>query len=146
MDNSTMTAGAGGDLMTKNGEPRRKSKGPKVNIQIEGVGNVIGDGNTVSMTGPTNVAIGATVADFTALLAQLREGLLAAKLDEKVRKSVENDLEAIQAEARDSNPSLPVVEGKLKSVESIVTSTIGIGTTLAPIVQKLLELGQHLFK
>ena len=71
---------------------------------------------------------------------------LAAKLDEKARKAVENDIEAIQAEAKDANPSLPVVEGKLKSVESIVTRAIGIGSTLAPIVQKLLELGQHLFK
>jgi hypothetical protein len=122
------------------------SKSGDVSIRIKGTGNVIGDRNRVSVVGPSNVVTGATVAEFTALLAQLREGLMAAKLDEKARKAVENDIEAVQAEANHANPSLPVVEGKLESVESIVTRTIGIGTTLAPVVQKLMELGQHLFK
>jgi hypothetical protein len=139
--------GRDGGLMTKKKKkPTKKSKGTKVNIQLQGVGNVVGHGNKVSVVGPTNVVMGAPVAEFTALLAQLREGLMAAKLDEKARKAVENDIEAIQAEAKHANPSLPVVEGKLKSVESIVTRTVGIGTTLAPIVQKFMELGQHLFK
>jgi hypothetical protein len=61
-------------------------------------------------------------------------GLLPAKLDEKARKAVENDIEAIHAEAKDADPSWPVVEGKLKSVESTVTRAIGIGSTLGPVV------------
>lgn len=101
-------------MSKKKKKPKGKSKGVKVSIHIEGAGNIVGDRNKVSVAGPTNVVMGATVAEFTALLAQLREGLLAAKLDEKARKAVENDIEAIQAEAKDANPSLPVVEGKLK--------------------------------
>jgi pheromone shutdown protein TraB len=133
--------------MAKKKKKRKgKSKGVKVSIHIEGAGNVVGDRNRVSVASPSSVVVGATAAEFTALLARLREGLLAAKLDEKARKAVESDIGAIQAEAKDANPSLPVVEGKLKSVESIVTRAIGIGSTLAPVVQKLLELGHQLFK
>ncbi len=92
---------------------------------------------------------GATLKEFTDLLAQLRVGLEAAGLDEKIQKVVESDLSGIESEVSDPNPSLPVIESRLSSIQSLLQKAAGAGAAaigLVEIVQRGLEMAQQLFK
>jgi hypothetical protein len=116
---------------------------------ITGDGNAVGNNNSVSVTKTKAVAHGATLNEFTALLSQLREELLRASFDDRVRQVVEADVKVIEAETSVDQPNLPLIESKLKGIESLAKSTAGIGTaamTLVPIVQKAVEYAQVLFR
>jgi hypothetical protein len=123
-----------------------KKRSAKVEIRVKGDANILGDGSTSVVLKGSTISKGATMTEFTALLAKLRESLPAAPLDEKTRGAIAADIQSVESEAQGAKPSLPVIEGKLKSVESIVTRTLGIGSALAPIVQRPVELGQGLSK
>jgi hypothetical protein len=74
--------------------------------------------------------------------------LLEADLDDKIRRSIETDIQAVEAEAKDSKPSLPIIESKLKGVESIIERGGGTGTAtpaLTPLIRKAIELAGRLF-
>ena len=113
-----------------------------------GDGNVIGSGNTVNVRKTTAVTEGATLPKFTALLAQLRAGLLTSNFDGKVCKVLLADVAAIEAEAQDAKPSLPIIETKLKSIETITKSAESIDLAvgkLSPLITQAIEFAQHLF-
>jgi hypothetical protein len=98
----------------------------------------------------TNTLIqGATLDELSQLLAQFRELLPSANLNEKTSKVINADLQIIEAETKDTQPSLPIIESKLKSIASIVKSMVEVGTattTLLPLLQKAADLAQVLFK
>jgi hypothetical protein len=116
---------------------------------ITGDGNAVGNNNSVSVTKTNAVTHGATLSEFTALLSQLREELLRASFDDRVRQVINADVKVIEAETNVDQPNLPLIESKLKGIESLAKSTVGIGTvamTLVPIVQKVVEYAQVLFR
>lgn len=117
-------------------------------IRIRGDGNVIGDDNTVSVTKTKTVTQGATPDDFVALMAQMRELLRTTNLNEDDRDTVETNLKTAQKEAKKDKPRLPLIESSLKSIESLVKSTEGIGSAAAkllPMIPQAVELARQLF-
>jgi hypothetical protein len=86
---------------------------------------------------------------LTGLLAELRAGLEAPRLEAKIQRSIESDLTAVEVEAKDSQPSLPVIEAKLISIQALLQKTASTGSaalSLVEIVQKILALANQLFK
>jgi hypothetical protein len=111
-----------------------------------GGGAFVGRDQTITTT--TTTTQGATLEQFTALLAQLRDGLDAAGLDTKIQKVIESDLTGVENEASDPNPSRPVIESKLQSMLSLLQNTARTGAVaigLVEIVQRGMEMAQKLF-
>jgi uncharacterized caspase-like protein len=109
-----------------------------------GGGTFVGRDQTITTT-----TQGATLEQFTELLNQLRQGLDSAALDSKIKNVVESDLSGIESEASDPNPSLPVIESRLNSIQSLLQKAAGAGAAaigLVEIVQRGLEMAQQLFK
>ena len=111
-----------------------------------GGGTFIGRDQTITTN--TTISQGATLEQFTTLLAQLRDGLDAAGLDTKIQKVIESDLTGVESEASDSNPSRPVIESKLQSMQSLLQNAARTGTAaigLVEIIQRGMEMAQKLF-
>jgi hypothetical protein len=111
-----------------------------------GGGAFVGRDQTITTT--TTTTQGATLEQFTTLLAQLRDGLDAAGLDTKIQKVIESDLTGVENEASDPNPSRPVIESKLQSMLSLLQNTARTGAAaigLVEIVQRGMEMAQKLF-
>jgi len=120
-------------------------KGP---ISITGDGNVLGNQNTVSVN-KTTVTSGATVADFTSLLAELRATLGSAGLDAKAERIIKADLDVVEGEVTDAKPDKSIVEAKLASIAAIAKNAAAIATasgTLLPLIHKAIEMAPTVFK
>ena len=116
-------------------------------INMTGDGNVVGNQNTVSVN-KTIVTSGATVADFTALLAQMRAALDGAELDDDTRQVVAGDLDVVEGQIVKEKPSKSIVEAKLASMASMAKNAAAIGaaaTGLVPLIQKAIDMAHHLF-
>lgn len=116
-------------------------------LHVKGDGNAFGMNNTTNVS-KTTVTQGATLEEFTALLTQIRETLATTQIDEKVRRAILADVEVVEAETKDSQPSLPIIESKLNSIASIAKTVAGIGAAAAallPLVQKAIEYAPLLF-
>jgi hypothetical protein len=97
----------------------------------------------------TTVSQGATLEEFTALLAQLRAGLPATGLEPKIQQAIGGEVASLEAEAGDPQPSLPLIETRLKGIQSLLKSAAGAGAAaigMAQIVQQALELARQLFR
>lgn len=116
-------------------------------LHVKGDGNAFGTNNTTNVS-KTTVSQGVTLEEFTTLLAQIKETLTAAPIDDKVRRAILADVEVVEAETKDSQPSLPIIESKLNSIASIAKTAAGIGAaaaSLLPLVQKAIEYAPLLF-
>jgi len=121
-------------------------------------GNKIDRGTSLSGRGsagrgPNDIAVPThplpTLDQFTNLLAKLHAGLGATGLAEKIQKSIVSDVTTVEVEAKDSQPSLPVIEAKLTSIQVLLQNTADVGPaalSLIEIVQKSLALARQLFK
>jgi len=90
-----------------------------------------------------------SLSQFTGLLAELRAGLETAGLEAKILNSIESDVTNIEVEAKDAQPSLPVIEAKLTGIRALLQKTAGVGPaalSLVEIVQISLALAHQLFK
>jgi hypothetical protein len=117
-------------------------------LSISGDANIIGSHNYSRVTKTNAASEPATIGEFNQLLRQLREELLKADLDDKMRRSIDADLQAVEAEAQDTKPSLPIIEGKLQGVESIIERGGGTGSSsrsLTPSIRKAIEWAGRLF-
>jgi hypothetical protein len=86
-----------------------------------------------------------TVNDFLLLLKQLQTDMSVMVLDVRTYRTITFELSAVAAEAADNAPSLAIIEGKLKSVESIFASKAQLRSA-APRIQRLISLAQQLFR
>ena len=116
-----------------------------------GGGAFVGRDQTITTT--TTVSQGASLGQFTALLAQLRAGLPDAGLEPKIQQAIEGEVASLQAEAGDSQPSLPLIETRLKGIQSMLKSAAGAGAAanataigMVQVVQQALELARQLFR
>jgi len=117
-------------------------------ISITGDGNAVGNSNTISVN-KTSVTSGALVADFAALLGQLRGALDAAELDPKTRRIVQADLDVVEGEVADEKPSGSIILAKLKSIADVAKNATAIGTAGAavwPHLHQAIQMAQGLFK
>ena len=89
-----------------------------------------------------------TLGQFIALLQQLRIDIQTAGLPDKVRRSVEIDLEIAEAEARDAEPSQSVILTRLQSLRAVLENAAGAGgavLSLAELSRRLVELAGQIF-
>jgi len=131
------------------------------------IGEVHGDvidargaqGTIIRPTGPVEQVFGNKITlpisqvpainQFTSLLVELRADLKAAGLEAKIQNLIEADVTTLEAEAKDPQPSLPVIETKLTGIQALLQKSGGVGPTvlsLIEIVEKSLVLARQLFK
>ena len=116
-------------------------------INITGDANVVGNQNMVSVS-KTTVTSGATMADFTGLLAEVRAALESAELGEKTTRLVKADLDVVEAEVTETKPDKSIVEAKLASMAAMAKNAAAIATaggTLLPLIHKAIEMAHGLF-
>ena len=116
-------------------------------INITGDGNAVGNQNTISVN-KTTVTSGATMAEFTDLLTELRAALDGAGLDDDTREVVAGDLDVVEGQIVKEKPSKSIVEVKLASMAAMAKNAAAIGaaaTGLVPLIQKAIEMAHHLF-
>ncbi len=114
------------------------------NVNVQG-GDFIGR-DRISNAHSSSQAL--TSEDFLVLLEQIQAELSAVLLDGKARTMVEHEIDSIKEEARDEQPSLPLIEARLNSIQSVIQKTAGIATAtvgLAQVVQRAIQLAQSLF-
>ena len=111
------------------------------------VEQVFGDKIGAELTVPTPPL--PTQNQFKKLLAELRTDLKTAGLEAKIQKSIAADITVVEQEARDPQPSLPMIEAKLAGIQALLQKTAGVGPTALALVEKVeksLVLAQQLFK
>ena len=116
-------------------------------INITGDANIVGNQNTVSVN-KTPLTSGATMAEFTALLAELRAALEGADLDAKTARIVKADLDVVEGEVTEEKPDKSIVEAKLASIAAMAKNAAAIATaggTLMPLIHKAIEMAHELF-
>jgi hypothetical protein len=117
-------------------------------FNITGDGNIIGQNNYSRVTKAAPTGERRTPDEFGELLEQLREELRKVHMDDKTRRSIEADIMAVETEAQDSQPSLLIIEAKLKGIESIINRVEAAGTVtkaLTPMIRKSIESAGRLF-
>jgi uncharacterized caspase-like protein len=85
---------------------------------------------------------------FNELLVEIRNRLAKLDLDEPTQMSIENDIAFTETNANSGKPSLPVIENKLKGVQSLLKTTAGTGASvlgLVEIIQRGIEMAEKLF-
>ena len=115
---------------------------------IKGDGNVFGSGNTVNVTKTTITQQGATLNEFAALIAQMRELLQFSGLGDDDRETVETNLKTIEREAEKEKPRLRLIESALSSIKSLIESTESIGSAAAklmPMLSQAADFARQLF-
>jgi hypothetical protein len=115
-------------------------------INQTGDSNVVGSGNTVNIS---KTSSGATLAEFTQLIAQLRRQIEQAPLDGDTCQEALDDLQKVEAQVANPQPKSAIIQSKLKSVETLLASAVAIGTasqSLASMLQKAIEWAGYLFR
>ncbi len=72
---------------------------------MTGDANIVGDRNTSVVLKGSTTSKGATMTEFAALLAKLRESLPAAPLDEKTRGAIAADFRLSKVRRRAPSPA-----------------------------------------
>ena len=82
------------------------------------------------------------------LMQELRIDIQTGGLPDKVRRSVEIDLEMAEAEARDAEPSQSVILTRLQSLRAVLENAAGAGgaaLALAELARRAVELAGQIF-
>ncbi len=106
-------------------------------------GDFVGRDKTLAQT-----TTGATLAEFTQLLAQLRDEVEKSNLDEEDTEAVKTDLNLVEQMAAKEQPKGSSILNRLNSVKDVVEAATGLGTAsanLAPVVHKLFDFARQLF-
>ena len=116
------------------------------------VGNISGvSGGTIQIVGGnviTTTSQGVSLQEFTNLLAEIQRLLPQAKLDEDTAQAVTSDLQTVQSQAAKEKPAKALILSKLKGTAELIGAASGVATavqSLAPLLQKAMELAQKLF-
>jgi hypothetical protein len=116
-------------------------------VTIIGDGNVVGDRSQATVIKQANQ--GATVAEFTRLLAELRGLLPQVGLDAETAEVVDADVKVVEQQAARPKPNRAIIVSKLESVTKLLTAAAGAATAgekLLPLAQKAVEWAGQLFR
>jgi len=105
-------------------------------------------GRDQTITTETTINQNFTLDQFNELLLELRNGLAKLELEEPIQSSIESDIASAETAANSSQPSLPVIESRLKGIQSLLESTAGTGAAvigMVEIIQRGLEVARNLF-
>jgi hypothetical protein len=114
---------------------------------ITGHNNIVGHHNYTAVTKGNDNSNNATPEELSSLLSHLRKDLSTANVDDKTRKFVNTDLQAVEDEVMDPRPSLPIIETRLNAIQSMVKSVAHADspTEAETMIQKAIELSRRLF-
>jgi uncharacterized caspase-like protein len=127
------------------------------NIDTGGGAFIRGDVNTgggafvgrdQTITSETTINQDFTLDQFNEVLQELRNGLAKLALEEPIQSSIESDIASAEITANSPQPSLPVIETRLKGIQSLLETTAGTGAAvigMVEIIQRGLEMAQALF-
>jgi hypothetical protein len=112
-------------------------------VVVTGDGNVVGDHSSATVIKQANQ--GATLDEFRALLAELRQELAQAGLDADTAEVVDADVRTVEEQAAKPQPKGAIILSKLKGVAEVIGGATGVLTATggaASAAQKLLPLAQ----
>jgi len=116
-------------------------------ISITGDGNVIGDHSRSTVIKQTTQ--GASVEEFRRLIAELKQGLAQAGLDEDTSAAVAADVRTVEEQVAKPQPRGAIIVSKLKSITEMLTAVAGTAAAagkLLPLAQKAVEWAGQLFR
>ncbi len=114
---------------------------------ITGDGNVIGDHSQATVIKQANQ--GATVAEFSALLAQMRALLPQAGLDADTAEAVAADVKVVAQQAARPKPNPALIAAKLEGITKLLaaaTGTAGAVEKLLPLARQAVQWAAQLFR
>jgi len=82
---------------------------------------------------------GVSLAEFSALLAELRAALPAAGLDPDVAEIIDADVQVVETQAAKPEPSAAIIVSKLEGIAKVLAAAGGV----AVAAQKLLPMAQQ---
>ncbi|MEI2690764.1 MAG: hypothetical protein V9H69_14055 [Anaerolineae bacterium] len=110
-----------------------------------GGGSFVGRDQTIHQVSATQ---GVSLAEFSALLAELRAALPAAGLDPDTAEIIDADVQVIEQQAAKPQPSAAVITSKLEGMAKVLAAAGGVAVAaqkLLPMVQQALEWARPLF-
>jgi hypothetical protein len=116
-------------------------------ISITGDGNVIGDHSRSTVVKRTTQ--GASLEEFSRLIAELKSELAQGGLDEDTAAAVEADVRTVEEQAAKPQPRGAIIVSKLKSITEMLTAVAGTAAAagkLLPLAQKAAEWAGQLFR
>src|SRR5262249_40936321 len=96
----------------------------------------------------TRTTTGATLAEFSQLLAQLRAELEHSNLDDVDAEAVRSDLRLVEQMSVKPQAKGVSIVSRLDGIKNIIESAANIGAAsvkLAPMVERLAEVARQLF-
>ncbi len=91
---------------------------------------------------------GVSLAEFSALLAELRAALPAAGLDPDVAEIIDADVQVVETQAAKPEPSAAIIVSKLEGIAKVLAAAGGVAVAaqkLLPMAQQALEWARPLF-
>jgi len=110
-------------------------------------GNVIITSGDVTQT-LTQITHNASPADFTKLISEISALIDNAVIDPDIAEEVKSTLQGVESQAKKEKPNLALIAGKLKSLTELIGAASGAAVILQqlnPLIQKAIQLAQHLF-
>ncbi len=92
---------------------------------------------------------GVTLAEFTALLAELRGALPASGLDAQAVEVIDAEAQVVEEQAASPEPDGEIIVSRLETITKLLTAvsgTVVAAKALLPTAQTALEWAQQLFK
>lgn len=111
-----------------------------------GGGAFVGRDQTIHQVSATQ---GVSLAEFTALLAELRGALPAAGLDPDTAEIIDADVQVIEQQAAKPKPNAAVITSKLEGIAKLLAAAGGVAVAaqkLLPMAQQALEWARPLFR
>jgi hypothetical protein len=153
MGNKIDARGSQGAIFDASG-PINQNFGSQTTIDTGGAAYIAGNVKARTFVGRdqinTNITTqGASPEEFAKLLTTLRTLLTTVKLDGDERTAVEEDLTKVAEQAAKPEPKLSLIKRGLGNIQEVLEGAAGVGgavITLAPLVQKAIEMAQQVFK
>jgi hypothetical protein len=132
----------GGEFVGRDKIVQAGERGVAVGGDLHGT-VVTGDGNVVGQHQ------GALLAEFQRLLAELRQGLAQAGLDDDAEAIIDGEFRVVEEQAAKPQPVGPIITAKLESATKMLTALAGTAAAaqrLLPMAQQAVEWAGQLFR
>lgn len=120
---------------------KRKESSSKT-INISGDGNIIGD-NNVSYFQKGDNTTNSSIQEFLALLDSIQKSLDQSHERSVISQAIDSEIEVLKELVKKPNPvEKPTVLSKLKHVEELAKTGLGLGTLSVELIPKIGQLIQ----
>ena len=132
----------GGDFAGRDKIVQAGERGVAVGRDLHGT-VVTGDGNVIGQQQ------GVSLAEFQRLLAELRQGLAQAGLDDDAEAIIDGEFRVVEEQSAKPQPVGPIITAKLDSATKMLTALAGTAAAaqrLLPMAQQAVEWAGRLFR